>query len=258
MNMIGNIIFRGTLAACAMTGLLHAQQMWTSGHGDIGIGFHDDGEGPEFELHYHLEGGIVNGVPQDDVEFEPDELTVRLPSTSRFFRSESSAFDPIGVGALEPYFRVPQSGTLADSLGIPYVGLATEEIDAGIFQGESVNLRLTGVLHNGGAGSGVFSLWQVPDINPVFYMSNANGIGAEDLLTLSTGGHDHFNYGFSEIGIYEVTLEASGILASDGTTMLTDEAVYVFNVVPEPTTVGSIFAVVALACAFVARQRRKS
>jgi surface-anchored protein len=52
---------------------------------------------------------------------------------------------------------------------------------------------------------------------------------------MSAGGHDHFNLGFSEEGIWEVELSVSGLL--NGTDLLTDTETFTFQVgsVPEPS-----------------------
>ena len=51
---------------------------------------------------------------------------------------------------------------------------------------------------------------------------------------MNSGAHDHFNYGFSEPGMWEVELSVSAML--NGTDLLTDTETFSFQVVPEPST----------------------
>jgi len=90
-------------------------------------------------------------------------------------------------------------------------------------------------------GPGHFSLWQDGDeLNqPVVYMSSfMNGVDAQDALFTPAGGHDHFNWSFTQPGRYEV-----------------DWQVGTFLVVPEPGT-GALLALGSLL--FFRRSRRAS
>ena len=74
------------------------------------------------------------------------------------------------------------------------------------------------------SGSGSFS-------NPI---NTKNGVSSSDVLTVSSiGGHEHWNWAFSEAGEYTLNFQASGLLGDT----LFESAVetYTFNVIPEPT-----------------------
>ena len=76
------------------------------------------------------------------------------------------------------------------------------------------------------SGSGSFS-------NPI---NTKNGVSSSDVLTVSSiGGHEHWNWAFSEAGEYTLNFQASGLLGDT----LFESAVetYTFNVIPEPTCV---------------------
>ncbi len=51
---------------------------------------------------------------------------------------------------------------------------------------------------------------------------------------MSSGGHDHFNYGFSEQGLWSVELTVSATHTTEG--LLTDTETFTFQVIPEPST----------------------
>ncbi|MFI4893086.1 MAG: choice-of-anchor M domain-containing protein [Phycisphaerales bacterium JB058] len=66
-------------------------------------------------------------------------------------------------------------------------------------------------------GPGEFSLWQSGDSSPTVFMSTASGgVTADDAMWIVTGGHLHYNFGFTERGLYRVNLVPSGYLGDDG------------------------------------------
>lgn len=67
--------------------------------------------------------------------------------------------------------------------------------------------------------------------NPI---NTKNGVSSSDVLTVSSlGGHEHWNWAFSESGEYTLNFQASGLLGDT----LFESAIetYTFNVIPEPT-----------------------
>ena len=72
-----------------------AAALYTSGHADIDIAY----EAGEWELGYHFEGGIVDGVPVDDEEREASEIITLVPASTETPRPAGSAWDPLGVSA---------------------------------------------------------------------------------------------------------------------------------------------------------------
>ena len=75
------------------------------------------------------------------------------------------------------------------------------------------------------SGSGSFS-------NPI---NTKNGVSSSDVLTVSSlGGHEHWDWAFSEAGEYTLAFQASGLLG--GTLFESAVETYTFNVVPEPSS----------------------
>ena len=68
--------------------------------------------------------------------------------------------------------------------------------------------------------------------NPI---NTKNGVSSSDVLTVSSlGGHEHWNWAFSEAGEYTLNFQASGLLS--GTLFESAVESYAFNVIPEPTS----------------------
>ncbi|MEM6885337.1 MAG: TIGR03769 domain-containing protein, partial [Verrucomicrobiota bacterium] len=68
--------------------------------------------------------------------------------------------------------------------------------------------------------AGQFSAFQYDLFgSPIIWMASSDGIDSTDVFYLDENGHAHTNFGFSELGIYRVGLQASAILDSDGSTV---------------------------------------
>lgn len=226
--------------------------LWQSGHGDIGIGF--DGTDWDPHFHFHEEEGehegeehkddddhegeddhdhdhegdnhpIIDGEEATEEEYEIDALTLlvsggRLPGAGV---ADSGAAD---------IYVLAQDESLAVAQGTPWVGIAVEEIAPGLLLNDLVTLSLVDV-----SGPGVYSLWTTDSFGgDSVLMSSALGSDAPDSVALPLDpGHYHFNMGFSEEGIYDVTFNSSGTTV-DGVETGADFTVS-FNVVPEPSSV---------------------
>ncbi len=227
--------------------------LYTSGHADVfAIGYVDEETPGIFELepHLHVEGAVIDGLPVADEEFEPGDVTIVVPQSTFDFvigqggRSSDSAWDAVGVVAGAGYWFLPQTGTLATTLGAPFAGVGTEELNELDWSGP-MSIALESV-----AGPGVFSMWLDGAFGPDFLMSTADGIDGSDLLEIDAGGHEHYNWGFSAPGTYDVTVTMSGTHNVDG--FQEAMATYQFQVVPEPSTalLGLVSAI------FLVRRRR--
>jgi len=201
---------------------------YTSGHADIGLG-----EGNEVKLHLHAHSGaIFDGSPlQDDTEFEPDEVIIVVPNTTQFSRPSGAAWDFLGNAAGAATWRLPASAAAATAENAPFLGIGAEDVDLGVFVDNTLTLTLVAV-----NGPGHFSLYKVSLGTPTAYMASSDGITAADAITAAAGSHLHFNFGFSEAGLYEITFLAKAIDAATQEE-LTSEATYNFLVVPEPATI---------------------
>jgi surface-anchored protein len=186
-----------------------AQTNITSGHWDISAHEHD-GE-LELELHEH----------DDDIETALDGSTI----TYNF--SDIAKVDvTIGASNLGLLWVSPSSEEQAELLGMPFIGFSAEELSAP-FTG-TVTFTMTGFSYTG-SGTGHFFMFEDDDL---FFDSTA-GPGNYGSFSVNVGQHSHGEFGFSDAGLYTITLVASG---NNGEPVSGDPATFTFDVVPEPST----------------------
>lgn len=213
--------------------------VYTSGHGDIAVAY----ENGQLELHWHISpDGVVDGAPvgnsPDGREFAPGDL-MAFVSDPAFARPDGDIWNPIGTGAGEDVWFLPQSGSVANTQGKPFLGLNEELDDA---DWSNLQWSITSLV-----GPGEFSLWQ-DGFSPSFKVSSVDG-----LPDPFVSGHDHFNWGFTAPGLYEVGFTYSGDHVTDG--FQSDSETFRFLVaVPEP---GSLAALGIGALGFLTRRRRR-
>jgi surface-anchored protein len=231
-----------------MTNPSFAAQFYTSGHADLGIGYADG----EFDIHVHAEGATIGGVFYADEEFEAEDVIIFVSPATLESRPGNFLpllnFDPIGVAAGANFYKLPQTNAEATLEGVPFLGIATEEIGDGVFVGNTITIAVESVV-----GPGSMAIYQDAFPGPNFFAASSNGL--PDSFSYPTGIHDHFNYSFTAPGIYEVTLRATGTLVSGG--VVSGTGTYTFAVaVPEANTTILLGAVaVALAASSVLRRR---
>jgi surface-anchored protein len=174
---------------------------------------------PGFEPHLHNEGGpdgaILNGVRQEDAsEYEPEEIIILIPQTSTTTLNSQT------------YYWLPENETDAAEQNAPFIGIGLEELDPDDWDG-SITIKLTGI-----TGPGNFLLWQSGFPAETLFLDSTD-LNLSFMLT--PGSHTHFNWGFTEIGLYELQFTIEGTHFDDGFQSAT--ANYQFQVVPEPSTV---------------------
>ncbi len=219
----------GLVAAFSIS--LSAELMeYTAGHADIGLAL----EGPgQLFLHYHFGIGsaILEGVPATALneELAPSEAYVRVSDS--MIVTLPTPVDFLGTLAGDSAWILPQGNTP----GVPFLGIATEELDP--VQFTSAGFRLTGFT---GPLGGNFAFFQVPSFGaPIVFAKSVDGIDPGfDVVPSLVGGHDHYNYAFTKDGIYDIGIEG---YASGPGGSLTDSGTYRFVVgsstaVPEPNS----------------------
>lgn len=206
-----------TLAAVSLFGLSNLSAVTLStGDVDIGIAF----EGGLFDLHVHDEA--------TDTEYEPGDVLLEAGVGALTVVPAGPEFAFLGAAG-SPIWVLPQT----EIPGVLFLGLGSEEIADGTFLNNEFTLRLTGL-----TGPGNFFLYGVDGLgNVTKYFDSTDGFGPGDSITLTTGGHEHFNWAFTAAGAYGVTLQASAQLP-DFTPVLSNAVTYNFAAVPEPGVVG--------------------
>jgi surface-anchored protein len=188
-------------------------------HGDLDIGFEDG----RLDLHVHVHaGGIVDGnALAEDTAFEPEDVIIVGAGVTKTLRPSGASWSPVGVDANAPMWILPQH----EKEGLPMFGLATEDIEPGLFVNDTITLTLRRV-----KGPGHFSLWSDDAFGqPAFQLSTH-----DSLLTASmpVGLHGHENWGFTQPGLYILVIEVSGDLVTGGRTDAL--AIYTFLISESP------------------------
>lgn len=193
--------------------------LMTEGHADIGVAFAPF----EMEAHVHA-GATVDGIVLTaDQEFEPDELIFQVAHIQSAPLDNSLDFTGATPGA--PLWVLPESFIP----GIPFVGISSEHLDSNDWVGD-LTWKVNAITAPPG---GVFSMWTDGLLGPQVSVSTQDGL--PDQFQLPVGSHNHFNYGFSHLGLYTVTFEVSGTHVTDGFQTVT--GTYSFAAVPEPGTI---------------------
>ncbi|GAB4453572.1 MAG: hypothetical protein OHK0029_06690 [Armatimonadaceae bacterium] len=180
-------------------------------HADVGVAYEVGTVGnPGFwDLHIHID---TPGLGYAE-EYAPDEALLYLSDDTR--RTLAADFDFLGATAGQTVWLIPAANPSPSPIN--WLGIGAEENAPGDFTG-SVTLSLLSVTgFNGSAAPGQFAVWQPDGLggNNVL-MSTVPGSTAADFITLAVGDHDHYNWGFTAPGFYEVTFEAIGTPADGG------------------------------------------
>ncbi len=185
-----------------------------SGHGDLVVGY-DPAEGA-WEFVVEAEGVDPSGMPVEG-EFDSETVHIAVPLATQEARPDNVPntldYDPIGIEAGAIFWKLPQTEMEAEADGAMFLGIAPEEVPAGVFVNDTVTLTLTGVVPPLSVGD--FSLYQDAVPGPTFFMSSADATENPG-LSQSVGGHDHFNYGFTAPGLWQVKFTVDATLL-DGT-----------------------------------------
>lgn len=215
----GNVL---SLLALAGVAPAHAA-LFTSGELDFGVKLHDG----EFEFEAHVHDGIIDGVEVEEGEFELSGLTV-LAGADREVAAPGN-LPAAGVLAGESLWILPQSQVT----GVPYVALASEEL---IGSEWTTPITFTLGTVTSPTGGGTFSMWTTDGLGtPTFFFSSADASATDDNNQfVSNFGHNHVNWGFTEPGLWQVELVATGTHGTLGELSATDTLN--FSVIPEPSS----------------------
>jgi surface-anchored protein len=166
--------------------------------------------------------GIAINDDDSNTSFTPDDALLYVSTEAASPRPSGTAFDFIGVPAGNTIYRLPQN----QNTELIFLGGAAYGIPAGTLNKYDPSTESGGRVSGSSAwskltlenvtGPGTFSVWQSGDTGPVAFMASANGFSADDSLWITTGGHVHYNWAFSELGRYEVTFRVSGNVNTDG------------------------------------------
>ncbi|WP_447002004.1 choice-of-anchor M domain-containing protein [Saccharothrix isguenensis] len=179
-----------------------------SGHVDVfGVAFEDG----EFDLHVHDEGS--------EAEYAPSEVLLVAKSAAKTTVPADPAYAFLGAPGA-PVWVLPE----IEDPNLLWPGIATEEVEPGVFVDGSLRLKVTRV-----HGPGDFSIFTTDAVGaPTVLVDNGNGL--PDRIDLTAGSHMHANWAFEAAGYYRVTVRAVGKLAATGERIVSAPATYTFKV----------------------------
>jgi len=223
--------------------VLTAQVIIDQGHTDINFDFTD-------------QQWVVKVRDLDQVLYDPSDVILYAfdeasPNGSRITRPSGTQWDFLGVDAGESLYFFPQSenanilfpGFSADgTIGGPSSPLAAySESDSRVSSTPArwITIHLREVTYFG-EGDGHFSMWRATGTETTVWMSTAQGgITSTDKFLMQAGGHNHMNWGFSDVGVYDITFEATAFL-NDGNMTPTSSGLHTFRfgiaAIPEPSS----------------------
>jgi surface-anchored protein len=198
-----------SLILAAGLGAARAADRLTNQHVDVGVGFEDG----RFDLHVHNE--------TDDVEYDPRRVILQVNAAAKTQVPADPAFGFLGAPGSEIWV-LPQ----VQDPNLLFLGIGAEEIEAGVFEGDSLILTLRRV-----KGPGRFTSFTVDAFGrPVVHMNPADGISpATDSVLVLAGGHSEYNWSFTRPGTYRIEFFATGVLA-DGRVVRSKPVTYRFFV----------------------------
>ncbi|TDC30062.1 hypothetical protein E1211_24945 [Micromonospora sp. 15K316] len=183
-----------------------------------------------------LSEGHVDAV---DVAYEDGEFEISVHDETVDPDVERDPADVIFVAKPEAATTVPDDPRYA-FLGTPgatvhilpevqdenlvWPGLATEELTAGVFAGDSVQIRFTRVI-----GPDGFSLFTTDPVGaPNVLVDSEDGL--PDVVTRPVGGHMHVNWAFERAGTYLIKVDVTGKLAATGARVTSEPVWLTFQV----------------------------
>lgn len=179
-----------------------------SGHVDVfGIAFEDG----QFDLHVHDE--------TNDVEYAPSQVRLAVKPEARTEVPNDPAYAFLGAPG-SPVWVLPQ----VEDPQLLWPGIATEEVEPGIFVNDALTLKVECV--SGPAGFSIFTTDPVGA--PSVLVDSGNGL--PDSVAVTAANHLHANWAFEAAGSYTINVRVSGTLAATGQKITSAPATYRFKV----------------------------
>ncbi|BCJ50402.1 hypothetical protein Asp14428_18770 [Actinoplanes sp. NBRC 14428] len=168
-----------------------------------------------------LEIGVHDETVEPDVEREVDDVVFLVKKAAKTTVPADPTYGFLGAAG-KPVWVLPE----VQNEDLLWPGLAAEEIDAGVFAGDTVTLKAENV-----TGPGRFAIFTENAVGTPQVLVNS-GDGLPDALSLNAGTHRHVSWAFQKAGVYFVTVRATATLAGSGATVTSEPAVYTFVVQP--------------------------
>ena len=209
--------------------LFEVEELTVLSEGEVDLEIvYEDGEW-EAEILAHVDGHDDHDHGEDDHGEEghdegvyaTSEVLLRVDSRSATVVPNDPAFGFLGHPG-ELFYQLPQH----EEEGLLYLGIASDEVEAGVFVGDEVKLNLKSV-----EGPGEVYLYSTDTFGkPTVMFNSADGISESDTFVMKTGAHSHQSMAFSEAGVYRVGFDFSGKLAANGEEARSGEFQLLFEV----------------------------
>ncbi len=213
LNDLGQVVGEYADAGGSRHGFIaHPAVKLPRGHTDIGIAFEDGA----FDLHIHDE--------ETDTEYTPGGAVLCVGEAAELAIPDTAALSFLGRPGYSTWILPAVENT-----NLLFLGFGAEEVESGVFIGDTLRMELVSVL-----GAGDFAVFSFDGFgNPVVHINSADGISAADFFLVTAGGHTDLNWAFSAPGTYRIGFRARGTLVAGNQEVLSDIAYYTF-VVPQP------------------------
>ncbi|MEU4619571.1 choice-of-anchor M domain-containing protein [Actinoplanes sp. NPDC023801] len=206
----------GFLAAALLGTAVPAQAADTvvlsAGHVDVVDLAYEDGV---------LEIGVHDETVDPDVERDVENVIFLVRKAAKITVPDDPAFSFLGTAG-KPVWVLPE----IQNEELIWPGIATEEIENGVFAADTVTLKFEKV-----TGSGRVAVFTEDAVGTPTVLVNS-GDGLPDALPLTTGTHRHASWAFQKAGVYLIKVRATAELAATGETVTSEPVVYKFVVQP--------------------------
>ncbi|WBB67640.1 choice-of-anchor M domain-containing protein [Micromonospora sp. WMMD812] len=156
----------------------------------------------------------------DDVEYGSDEVKLVVTRQAKVSVPADPAFAFLGTPGVSKVWILPE----IQNPNLIWPGIAAEEIESGVFAGDSLTLSVRSV-----AGPGQLAIYTENAVGQPSVLADS-GDGLPDSVSLTAGDHTHANWAFDEAGKYRVTVRATGVLAATGQQVTSAPATLHFTV----------------------------
>jgi len=184
-----------------------APLVYNGGHADIDVEY--SGVGPlSLQFNFGINATAENGGLASQ-QLPLSSADVRVPDTNPQSTVPGGAnYAFLGASPGSTLWWLPQTSTV----GKAFFGFGTYDLDPDQWVSATTWSMLAA------SGPGQMSLWQTVGFGtPVPLFATSDGITSADKFSQITGGHDHYNWGFTATGVYQVMIEAQVTHATDAT-----------------------------------------
>lgn len=182
----------------------------SQGHVDIVDVAYEDGT---FEIAVHDE------TVEPDVERDPADVLFWAKPESAVTVPDDSRYAFLGTPGATVHI-LPE----VENEALLFPGLATEELEPGVFAGDTISIRFKKVI-----GPDGFSLFTTdPAGSPNVLVDSEDGL--PDTVTLPVGTHMHENWAFEKPGYYSIKVDVTAVLAGTNTPVTSEPVCLKFKV----------------------------